>query len=345
MDAFYASVKQRDFPELRGKPIAVGGGSERGVVMTASYEARQFGVKSAMPGGEAKRKCPNIIFVPARFEAYREASAVIRAIFRDYTDLVEPLSLDEAYLDVTENKHNIPYASNVAKEIREKIFEETKLTASAGISFNKFLAKTASDMKKPNGQTVILPEDAKALLEEMKIEKFHGIGKATAAKMHAIDIYTGADLKSLSEHELHQRFGKAGVHFYHIVRGDDRRPVNPNSVRKSISVEDTFQTNIDEKDTLIANIERLCETLESRAKKSDAAGKTLTLKLRFSDFNTITRSITVDHPISLQSQTYPLSLHLLDKVELEKPIRLIGIGVSNLNDDSAIAPQLSLDFA
>jgi len=342
MDAFYASVEQRDFPELRGKPIAVGGRGERGVVMTASYEARKFGVRSAMPGGEAERKCPELIFVPARFEAYREASKIIRTIFRDYTDLVEPLSLDEAYLDVTVNKYQIPYASAVANEIRQRIFEEIKLTASAGISFNKFLAKTASDMKKPNGQTVILPEDAEAVIATMAIEKFHGIGKATAAKMHEINIYTGADLKKHSEHELNQRFGKAGIHFYHIVRGNDQRSVNPNSVRKSISVEDTFRKNLSEKEAIAGEITKLSNVLERRAKKAEMGGRTLTLKLRYADFHTISRSITVDQLIIAMDDIEQLALHLLDKVEFSKPIRLIGLGLSNLGEEiKNTTPQLN----
>lgn len=344
MDAFYASVEQRDNPKLRGKPIAVGGGGERGVVMTASYEARPYGVRSAMPGRKAKELCPDLVFVPTNFDAYREASQKIRAIFYDYTDLVEPLSLDEAYLDVTENKYDIPYATQVAKEIRQRIFEDTGLTSSAGVSFNKFLAKTASDINKPNGMKVILPEDAPAFLEAMKIEKFHGIGKATAAKMHKLEIYTGADLKRLSEHELHQRFGKAGIHYYHIVRGNDNRAVNPDRERKSISVENTFRTDTKDKDILAGELKDMSDSLNARIEKAKASGKTITLKIKYSDFKSITRSITTDHPTADIDEILRLGIHLLDKVELVKTVRLIGIGISNLSEDSESEeiPQLSL---
>ncbi len=344
MDAFYASVEQRDNSDLRGKPIAVGGDGERGVVMTASYEARPYGVRSAMPGRKAKELCPDLIFVPTNFDAYREASQKIRAIFYHYTDLVEPLSLDEAYLDVTENKHNIPYATQIAKEIRERIFEDTGLTSSAGVSFNKFLAKTASDINKPNGMKVILPEDAPAFLEAMKIEKFHGIGKATASKMHKLEIYTGADLKQLSEHELHQRFGKAGIHYYHIVRGNDNRAVNPDRERKSISVENTFRTDTKDKDILAGELRDMSDALDARIEKAKASGKTITLKIKYSDFKSITRSITIGQPTADIDEILRLGIHLLDKVELVRTVRLIGIGISNLGDDSEgeEIPQLSL---
>lgn len=347
MDAFYASVEQRDFPELRGKPIAVGGGGERGVVTTASYEARPFGVRSAMPGRRARELCPDLIFVPPRFDAYREASQKIRAIFYDYTDLVEPLSLDEAYLDVTENHHGIPYATQVAKEIRQRIFEDTGLTSSAGVSYNKFLAKTASDINKPNGMKVILPDDAPAFLEAMKIEKFHGIGKATAAKMHKLEIYTGADLKQLSEHELFQRFGKAGIHYYHIVRGNDNRAVNPDRIRKSISVENTFTKDTADKSILAEEIRDMSGSLEARIQKAKAKGKTVTLKIKYSDFKSVTRSITVDTPTADISEILNLGLHLLEKLDLRRSVRLVGIGISNLTDEdeeAAQAPQLSLEL-
>lgn len=344
MDAFYASVEQRDNPELRGKPLAVGGGGDRGVVMAASYEARPFGVRSAMPGRRAKDLCPDLIFVPARFDAYREVSAKIREIFHDYTDLVEPLSLDEAYLDVTENHHGIPYATQVAKEIRQRIFKDTGLTSSAGVSYNKFLAKTASDINKPNGMKVILPDDAPAFLEAMKIEKFHGIGKATTAKMHKLAIYTGADLKKLSEHELHQRFGKSGIHYYHIVRGTDNRAVDPERIRKSISVENTFSEDTKDKAILAAEIKDMAQSLDARIQKAKAKGKTATLKLKYSDFKSITRSITIDHPTSDIAEIEQLVIRLLDKVELEKTVRLLGIGISNLTggEEDTKVPQLSL---
>ncbi len=346
MDAFFASVEQRDFPELRGKPIAVGGGGERGVVAAASYEARQYGVRSAMPGRRAKELCPDLIFVKHRFDAYREVSGQIREIFHHYTDLVEPLSLDEAYLDVTENKPGIQYATQIAKEIRTKVFEQTHLTCSAGVSYNKFLAKTASDINKPNGMKVILPEDAPAFLETMKIEKFHGIGKATAAKMHKLGIFTGMDLKKPSEHELHQRFGKAGIHYYHIVRGIDNRSVSPDRIRKSISVENTFSKDTNDKTVLAAEIRSQGQSLDARIKKAEAKGKTITLKLKFSDFKAITRSVSVSRPTSDIEEIQSLALQLLDKVELTKTVRLLGIGISNLDERPAEElPQLDLGLS
>lgn len=334
MDAFYAAVEQRDFPELRGKAIAVGGGSKRGVVCTASYEARKFGVRSAMAGAHAKELCPDLIFIKPRFDEYKKASRIIRDIFHEYTDLVEPLSLDEAYLDVTENKHGIPYATQVAKDIRRKICERTQLTASAGVSYNKFLAKIASDIHKPNGMKVILPDDAQAFLDALKIEKFHGIGRVTAKKMHALGIYSGADLKTWSKEDLHQRFGKSGVYYYHIVRGQDNRVVNPNRIRKSISIEHTFQENLQEKDKLITVLEKMSQELEMRADKAKACGSTVTLKVKFSDFTMVTRRITVDYAIAKAEKIEPLALHLLDKVDLIKPVRLLGLGLSNLSEDA-----------
>jgi DNA polymerase-4 len=345
MDAFFASVEQRDFPQLRGKPIAVGGKSTRGVVAAASYEARSYGVRSAMSSKKAKALCPDLIFVKHRFDAYKQVSHAIREIFHDYTDLVEPLSLDEAYLDVTENHYNIPYAAQIAKAIRSRIYEETKLTASAGVSYNKFLAKTASDINKPNGLTVILPEDAAAFLESLKIEKFYGIGKATAAKMHALGIYSGADLKKVSGHRLHKHFGKSGIHYYHIVRGQDDRAVNPDRARKSISVENTFNKDITDKGMLILEVEIMAKVLADRLVKARTKGMTVTLKLKFSDFQSITRRITVGHSVSGVEEIKQLSVHLLDKVDLIKPVRLLGIGVSNFIDNNQVVlSQLSLDL-
>ena len=346
MDAFYASVEQRDNPNLIGKPVAVGGESERGVVCAASYEARKYGVYSAMSGFKARQLCPNLIFVKTRFDAYKKVSATIRDIFHDYTDLVEPLSLDEAYLDVTNNHYDIPYATQVAKEIRSRIFEETKLTASAGVSYNKFLAKSASDINKPNGMKVILPEDASLFLEVLKIEKFYGIGKVTASKMHALKIYNGKDLKNVSQHELYRTFGKSGLFYYDIVRGIDNRSVNPNRVRKSISVENTFSQNITDIILLKKEIEKISISLYERVLKAKAKGNTLVIKIKFSDFQSISRRITIDVPIEDALKIKELSFHLIEKINLTKPVRLLGVGLSSLNniDDSIENTQFSLDY-
>jgi len=345
MDAFYASVEQRDFPELRGNPVAVGGGSERGVVCTASYEARKFGVRSAMAGGKARALCPDLIFVKPRFDAYKKVSAIIREIFYSYTDLVEPLSLDEAYLDVTENKFNIKYATQVAKEIRQKIFEQTGLTASAGVSYNKFLAKSASDIHKPNGMKVILPEDAQGFLESLKIGKFHGIGKVTETKMNDHNIYTGADLKRVSQYALNQKFGKSGLYYYNIVRGIDERAVDPDQVRKSISVENTLSKNIMQPNLIEAEIENIADELYKRCKKSNTKGYTVVLKIKFSDFKIISRRITVEYPVFEKENIKELAIYLLEKVTLTNPVRLVGVGISNLIEQDAVnegQEQLSL---
>ena len=285
MDAFYASVEQRDFPELRGKPVAVGGSASRGVVASCSYEARKFGVRSAMPSITAKRQCPDLIFTKHRFDVYREVSQQIRAIFHEFTELVEPLSLDEAYLDVTENKKGINSGTIIANQIRKRILEETQLTASAGVSFNKFLAKTASDVNKPNGICVITPDDAISFLEELKIERFYGVGKVTAKKMNAFRIFNGADLKKWTEIDLVTRFGKAGRHYYRIVRADDSREVNPHRIRKSIGAERTFsedlQTVAEMKERLLDISEIvLLAKLEYKASKHPYPSPTLYLKLQ-----------------------------------------------------------------
>jgi len=330
MDAFYASVEQRDFPELRGKPIAVGGGSERGVVCTASYEARKFGVRSAMSGHKARELCPNLIFVPTRFDAYKTASAAIREIFHDYTDLVEPLSLDEAYLDVTNNNYDIPYATTIAKEIRARIFDQTGLTASAGVSYNKFLAKSASDIQKPNGMTVILPDDAPAFLEGLKIEKFHGIGKVTAAKMKSFGVFNGKDLKSKSDHWLNRNFGKSGLYYYHIVRGQDNRRVSPDRIRKSISVENTFAKNLTDKNAMLYELDKMTHDLYARMEKAKANGHTVTLKVKFADFELITRRVTSGCVIHDVTKIKEHASFLLEKLSIEKPVRLLGVGLSSL---------------
>ena len=347
MDAFYASVEQRDFPEYRGKPIAVGGSSERGVVAAASYEARRFGVRSAMSSAKAKQRCPSLIFVKARFEVYREVSQQIRAIFHQYTDLVEPLSLDEAYLDVTENKPGIKSAIRVAMDIRQQIKEETQLTASAGISYNKFLAKAASDINKPDGWKVILPEEAEAFLEALPIEKFHGIGQVTARKMRSLGITNGADLKQVAQEKLHHHFGKAGRYYYYIVRGTDERSVNPSRIRKSISAERTFDHDLQTHAELVEEVHRVADILMDRMEKAQAQGLTLTLKVKYADFSLITRSITQQQTISDGATIKSLAAELLRHIDIEEySVRLLGIGVSNLLTTERLANgvQLMLDF-
>ena len=295
MDAFYASVEQRDFPELRDKAVAVGGSRERGVVMTASYQARKFGVRSAMPSAIAYRKCPQLIFVKPRFQVYQQVSKKIREIFFRYTDLVEPLSLDEAYLDVTENKTSINSASKIAREIKKHILDETKLTASAGVSVNKFLAKVASDYNKPDGLSVILPNQVHAFIESLEINRFHGIGKVTAGKMNEMGIHTGGDLKHYSKRQLAKIFGKNGKYYYQIAHGIDDRPVNPNRIRKSISSENTFTQDIEDDQTVKSELIDISQKVMDWMVKNETYGRTATLKVKFSDFNQITRSKTHLH--------------------------------------------------
>lgn len=348
MDAFYASVEQRDFPELKGKPIAVGGSSDRGVVAAASYEARKYGVKSAMPSTIAARKCPHLIFVRPRFEVYKEVSNQIRAIFHEYTDLVEPLSLDEAYLDVTHNKKGISSATLIAKAIRKEILEKTKLTASAGISVNKFLAKTASDVHKPDGVTLIPPENAILFLEQLPIGKFFGIGKVTAKKMTDIGIHTGADLKKLEESELKRRFGKSGVYYYNIVRGIDNRAVNPSRERKSLGAENTFSEDLTDREDVMKALEKIADTLYNRIRSSNALGKTLTIKIKFSDFQQITRSKTVDFEIKYRKDIISIVEVIMEQEDLSNvKIRLLGISISNFKREVSTKDkslQLTFDF-
>ena len=291
MDAFYASVEQHDNPELRGKPICVGGG-KYGVVAAASYEARKFGIRSAMPGRLALEKCPNLIVVKPRFQRYKEISQQIRHIFHQYTDLVEPLSLDEAYLDVTENKKGIESANEIAREIRQKIFETTGLTASAGISVNKFLAKVASDYRKPNGQKTIHPSEIIEFMEELPIEKFFGIGKVTANKMHELHIFNGKDLKSKSLEYLENLFGKSGRYYYNVVRGIHRSEVKPHRIQKSLGVEETFWENLLDEEAVFKNLRMICDELEGRLAKKEIKGKSITLKIKYKDFSVFTRSKT-----------------------------------------------------
>lgn len=346
MDAFFASVEQRDHPHLRGKPIAVGGGGKRGVVAAASYEARVFGVRSAMPGAVAQRLCPGLIFVRHRFEVYHAVSQQIRAIFAEYTDLIEPLSLDEAYLDITENKLDISSARQVAEEIRAKIFNTTQLTASAGVSFNKFLAKIASDLNKPDGLAVITPAKAIAFLEALPIQKFHGIGKVTAAKMERMGIRTGADLKKYSELELAQQFGKAGRHYFRIVRGEDYRRVNPNRIRKSIGAERTYRDNITSLAGMEAKVNELAEVVFTYQRKKENYGRTVTLKAKTPEFQIFTRSKTLQQPVKQLDDLRSIALALLREHIHEFPkVRLLGVTVSNLEHDQVGGSiQLELDF-
>ena len=353
MDAFYASVEQLDNPELRGKAVAVGGGSERGVVSAASYEARKFGVRSAMAGGLARKLCPELIFVKTRFERYREISAQIREVFYEYTDLVEPLSLDEAYLDVTQNKKGNPSASLIAKEIRAKIKDKTGLNASAGISINKFIAKVASDINKPNGQKTIGPEEVIAFLEDLDIRKFYGVGKVTAEKMYQLGIFTGKDLKTKSIEFLNEKFGKSGAYYYHVVRGIHTSQVKPDRIRKSLGAERTFSENISSEIFMIERLENIAEEIERRMKKSDVAGKTVTLKIKYSDFTLKTRSKTLPYYIRSKEVILETARELLFQEKMQNSVRLLGITLANLNteerdqkvsEDKVIAVQLKFDF-
>ena len=346
MDAFYASVEQLDDPKLRGKPVAVGGGGKRGVVAAASYEARKFGVKSAMSGILAEKKCPQLIFVRPRFERYKEISSKIREIFYDYTDLVEPLSLDEAYLDVTENKKGNPSASLIAQEIRDRIFNELELRASAGISINKFIAKVASDINKPNGQKTINPEEVIPFLETLSVNKFYGVGKVTAAKMHNLGIFTGLDLKNKTEEELTQLLGKSGSFYYNIVRGIHNSKVKPNRIRKSIAAERTFFDNISSEIFMLEKLNKIAEELERRMIKSETKGKTITLKIKYSDFTQQTRSKTIQEFIQKKEEFMPIVKVLLYQEKLKESVRLLGISFSNLDTEKKepVWVQLKLDF-
>lgn len=346
MDAFYASVEQRDNPEFRGKPLAVGYSEARGVVAAASYEARRFGVRSAMPSLTAKNKCPELIFVPARFEVYEQISKQIRNIFFEYTDLVEPLSLDEAFLDVTINHKNIVSASVIAREIQQKIYEETGLRASAGISYNKFLAKIASDYKKPNGFFVIKPDEAIKFIEKLKIEQFFGVGKVTAKKMHENGIYTGYDLKQISEQRLTRLFGKIGKTYYQNARGIDLREVNAKRIIKSISAETTFNQDKNDIVLLIMELYHVAQEVIERIKEENFRGKTITLKVKFSDFKIITRSKTLPHSIDNFQVFWKESKTLLKNCDFKgKSIRLLGLGISNEEKKQTNQYiQLSLDL-
>ena len=346
MDAFYASVEQLDNKELVGKPVAVGGSSVRGVVAAASYEARKFGVRSAMSGVLAKKKCPHLIFVKPRFSRYKEISVKIRQIFNDYTDLVEPLSLDEAYLDVTENKKGNPSASLIAQEIRDRIFKELKLRASAGISINKFIAKVASDINKPNGQKTISPEEVILFLEELPINKFYGVGKVTAAKMNNLGIFNGLDIKKKTREELVKLFGKSGDFYYNIVRGVHNSPVKPNRIRKSVAAERTFSKNISSEVFMLERLNKIAEELEKRMTKSETKGKTITLKIKYSDFTQQTRSKTVQKFMQTKGEIMDIVKELVYQEKFKNSVRLLGISFSNLDTEKKdpVWVQLKLDF-
>ena len=351
MDAFFASVEQLDQPELRGIPLAVGGGGKRGVVAAASYEARVFGVRSAMSGIMASRLCPQLIFVPPRFDRYKEVSAQIRTIFHQHTDLVEPLSLDEAYLDVTHHKKGNPSASLIATEIRAEILKVTGLNASAGISINKFVAKIASDINKPNGQKTIPPEEVLSFLENLDIRKFFGIGKVTADKMYGLGIFTGADLKLKPEDYLETHFGKSGRYFYRAVRGVHHSEVSPERIQKSIGAERTFNDNISSEVFLESKIRTLAEELSKRLGRIKVSGKTITLKLKYSDFNTQTRSKTLPYFIADKDLIVAAATKLLYQEALSNSVRLLGISMGKLNNEKKeaikgppMSVQLHIDF-
>lgn len=346
MDAFYTSVEQRDNPQYRGKPIVVGGSPEGrgGVVAAASYEARKFGVRSAMTSRKAIQLCPDLIFVYPRFSAYKSVSQSVQEIFHRYTDLVEPLSLDEAFLDVTEDKQGIGSALTIAEEIRKAIKDELRLTASAGISISKFVAKVATDMNKPDGMTFIGPSKVKSFMEKLPVEKFFGVGKVTAEKMNAMGLKTGMDLKKLTEAELVKHFGKHGLFFYKIVRGIDDREVQPDRETKSISAEDTFPDDLTNPETMKAELEKLASVVAGRVQNHSLKGKTVVLKVKFSDFKQITRSQTLPAPVDDMKAIWAVSKELLDSADLiGKKVRLLGIGVSGFEGRSIIPkPKLSL---
>jgi DNA polymerase-4 len=346
MDAFYASVEQLDNPNLRGKPIAVGGNEIRGVVSAASYEARKFGVKSAISGALAKKYCPDIIFVKPRFDRYKEISLKIRKIFNEYTDLVEPLSLDEAYLDVTNNKKGNPSASLIAQEIRYRILNEIGLTASAGISVNKFIAKVASDINKPNGQKTVPPDEVIDFLENLPIRKFYGVGKVTTEKMYQLGIFTGKDLKLKSSEFLLKHFGKSGDYYYNVVRGIHNSEVKSDRKAKSVAAEYTFDENLSSEIFMKERLEKIAFELERRLKKQNIAGKTVTLKIKYSDFTQQTRSKSLPYFIADKALLLETAVDLLYQEHLKDSVRLLGISLSNLNTEikKTIVVQLKFDF-
>ena len=341
MDAFYASVEQMDNPDLKGKPLAVGGSESRGVVSTASYEARKFGVRSAISGIQAKKLCPDLIFVSPRFDRYKAISKQIRKIFFDYTDLVEPLSLDEAYLDVTENKKGNPSATLIAQEIRKRIFEEVGLTASAGISANKFVAKIASDYNKPNGQKTVNPDEIEPFLEKLDVKKFYGVGKVTAEKMYQLGIFTGNDLKQKPVEYLEKHFGNSGLHYFQIVRGIHNSAVKPNRKIKSVGAERTFGENLSSEIFMEERLQSIASELEKRLVKSKISGKTITLKIKYSDFTLQTRSKTLPYFIHDKNIIAAVAKELLYQERMKNSVRLLGISLHNLNNEEKAKRALS----
>lgn len=348
MDAFYAAVEQRDNPGLRGKPVIVGGDpGSRGVVATCSYEAREFGIHSAMSAARAYRLCPKAHFVRPRFDAYRAVSLQIRELFHEYTDMVEPLSLDEAFLDVTENKPGIEYGTRVAREILQQIYERTGLTASAGVSYNKFLAKIASDVKKPAGLTVVTPEQAQEFIAELPIRRFHGVGRVTEKRMQARGIASGADLRQCSKKDLQRWFGKSGPYFYDIARGIDNRAVMPNRLRKSIGKETTLQEDCYDKGEMMMILDKLAEQVAGLLQVRGTSGMTLTLKVKYNDFQNVTRSHSQGEPITQAEEMLILAEQMLDKTEAgDRAVRLLGLTVSNLTTDIPFdeTAQMELPF-
>ena len=348
MDAFYASVEQRDNPSLRGKPIAVGHAEERGVVAAASYEARRYGVRSAMSSAKAKRLCPSLIFVRGRMDVYKEVSRQIHEIFHEYTDIIEPISLDEAFLDVTENKPGIELAVDIAKEIKQKIRERLHLVASAGVSYNKFLAKIASDYRKPDGLCTIHPAQALDFIAGLPIESFWGVGPVTAKRMHALGIHNGLQLRACSPDRLLREFGKVGSVYYDFARGIDLRPVEAVRIRKSIGCERTLEKDVSLRSSVIIELYHVAVELVSRLEKKDFRGNTLTLKIKFHDFRQITRSLTQSRELTTLDVILPLAKQLLQEVDYaEHPIRLIGLSVSNPHEETGghgVWEQLSFDF-
>ena len=348
MDAFFASVEQRDFPHLRGRPVAVGGSSQRGVVAAASYEARKFGVHSAMPSALAAKKCPGLIFVPSRFDAYQAASRQIRAIFQRYTDIIEPLSMDEAYLDVTQPKMGPASATSIARQIKAAILSEVRLTASAGVSFNKFLAKIGSDYDKPDGLTVIKPDEALGLIARLPIEKFYGVGPVTADKMKRNGIHYGSDLSRHSLNELNSMFGKSGQYYFRMVRCLDDRPVQTFRTRKSVGAERTFEINLETSGAFLQKLEEIADKVTKRLQDNNLIGYTVTLKIKTNDFEVTTRQTTTETPVSQKEEIFELvSLLLFHAPGLpSKPVRLLGITISSLRSISEYPPdqQLKLGF-
>lgn len=330
MDAFYASVEQRDNPALKGRPVAVGYGAHRGVVAAASYEARKFGVRSALPSLTALRQCPELIFVPPRFEVYRAVSRQVHAVFAAFTELIEPLALDEAYLDVTANKAGLPTAWITAKAIRARILKETGLTASAGVSYNKFLAKLASGQRKPNGQFAIMPHEGPAFVEALPVAKFHGVGPATAAKMHALGIHTGADLKAWPLERLQARFGKSGAWYYGVARGEDLRPVNPSRERKSSGSETTFDRDLTDPAEIETGVLAMADDVWNWCKAAGRRGRTVTVKIKWADFQQSTRSQSFRRALDSRARLRTASLDLIRSVfPPAKGVRLVGVTLSN----------------